>query len=487
MSLLIGGGLYIYFSRQKSPENDSDQMFIEKAEEYLEEMQYSYALEQYKSAINADPTNTDTYIAAAKIYILKSNDNEALTLLQNGESVVVEPDKVFHMMGQIFFNNGELQKAITTYEKAYKKNKKNYENAIDLALAYTTNPEKIDEAKSILSKIDSTQGELYAKKHYYLALLSYEDIDSVIENIEKADSEADEELKGILASFLDTAKKVKKDAKNAVQNNTLIAFELLRAKMYNLAIPLLDTAISQNDEYYAAYMYRGICHMNTGDIDKAQEDLEKAVTIDPIEVEPWLFLAQVYTLQNNQKDAVESFEEALTIDSKNEQGRYDLALTLIHFGQYRQARLEYKKLLEMESTQDLTYRIELAYIDLDQLDELTEGLETAKQALEHYEQQLTTDKESLAEVEDLLGWAHLINGQNDAALSTLEKAINTYPYLASTYFHLGMLYKEVDSRADAQTHFERAIDLDTEGDISIKAKNELDKLQDRDTEHEDKS
>jgi tetratricopeptide (TPR) repeat protein len=476
-SLLIGGFVYYFATRSNNGDSQGTD-FISKASEYLEDKQYSKALEQYKLAINADPSNTQAYLKAADIYILKSDNNSAIELLKNGESTVTNADLVHHKIGELLLENNDIEGALEYFEKANSENPNNWQNAIDLVKVHSYYSDKKESSLDILRKISTDDKDGYGWKNYYLSLLSIDEIDNVISYLEDASDNTSPELKTIIDNFLEVAKKLKSDTEDIVQNNTLLAYEMIRAELYPYAIPLLETVISENDEYYAAHMYMGICYLNMNDLDKAQEKLATATTVAPDQIQTWVFLAQVYTMQNNQKDAIEAFEEALNLDKTDEEVRLDYARTLIKFGLFRQARLEYQELIDLNAESD--YRIEVALIDLDHLEEYSEGLNVIKEVVEDWEGFQTASDSVQSRALDTLGWAFQKNEQKDEALKYLKQALEIDPYLASAYYHLGVIYVEINDYAEASINFERAIDLDLDGDTGSKATNELENLNNED-------
>lgn len=474
--LIVICGLAYYFVTRDKGEDETVLDYIARAEEYLEDKQYSNALEQYKLAINTDPSNTEAYIEASEIYILKSKYDEAFQLLQNGETSAQNPDKIHHKIGEILTEQEDLEGALTYFEQANVKNPSNWENAIDLVKNYAFYQDKKDAAIKILNDINIGEGEGYVYKYYYLALLSYDNIGSALTYLDKANSQASGDIKDSIDHYLEVARKVQADPEDLVQNNTLLAYELMRSELYPTAISPLETVISENDEYYAAFMYLGICHKHMNNLDKARENLEKATTIEPNELQPHIFLAQVYTLQNNQQLAIETYEAVLNLEKDSEEVRYDLAQTLVNFELYRQAGLEYQELLDLNTQNIIKYKVELAYLKLDHLDEFEEALTIAKEVVEDWETFQSIESTLQARALDVLGWAYEKNGQKDEAQKYLNRALEGDPYLASAYYHLGVIYAEIESFSEAQLNLERAIDLDLEGEISTKASSELEKL-----------
>lgn len=485
LGFLVIGGIAYYLTTQNKKQDTFAPDYLAKADEYYEDKQYSNALEQYKHAINADPSNTDAYQKAAEIYILKSKYDEAIQLLQNGETSASRADMIQHKIGQILFEKNDIEGALSYFEQANLTNRNNWANAVDLVKAYSYYPDKKEKSLESLNNVETSDDEGYVYTNYYLALISYENAGTAVTYLESASQKAQGDIKENIDQYLQVARKAQTDPEDIVQNNTLIAYELIRGELYPTAIPLLDTAISENDEYYAAYMYKGICYMKMNDLENARDNLEKATTVEPNEIQPHLFLAQAYTLQNNQQQAIDTYQNALNIDKSNEKTRYDLAKTLLLFELFRQARLEYLELIELNTSQVILYKVELAYLDLDRLENLEEGLNLAKEVVEDWEGFQNAEIELKAKALDVLGWAYEKNGQKDEALKYLKRSIETYTYFASAYYHLGLIYAEIENYSEATLNFERAIDLDLTGEISAKASSELEKLSRPQSEEEE--
>lgn len=473
----IAGTAYYLNSRNETNSVPAAE-YASLAEQFLEKKEYSKALEQYKLAINADPSDTNSYIAAADIYLLKSKDQEALDLLINGEYSVASPDRLHYQIGSIFFARKDFESAKNYFQKAQNENHDNWENVVALVKTNSYFEDRQVSSKDALGQISSSEGDGFIYKNYYLALLSTDNPQSAQQFIANIDitKVADPTLQAVLERMTKAYEKIISDPDNLVQNNTLIAYELIQAELYKTALPLLETVIVENDEYYAAYMYSGVCYMKMDNYEEAQKQFETATTVDPEEIQPWVFLAQVYSHQNNQKSAIDAYERALTIDRIDETVRYDFAKTLKQFGLYQQASLEYIELIELASANVNKYKMELAFLYIDQLDKVSEGLEMIKSITEEWSDFKNATTEFQGEALDTLGWAYLKNDEKDQALKYLEQARDIYPYLASTYYHLGMLYKSIDSVSEATLAFERAIDLDLKGDISSQASRDLETL-----------
>lgn len=473
----IAGTIY-YLNMQQTSDEVPASDYAQEAEQFLENKQYSRALEQYKLAINADPSNPDMYLSAADIHLLKSQYDEAIDLLKNGETTVTHPDKIHRKMGAILLGQKNYEDASNYIEKSLEENPNNWETVELLIVAYSYQKKELGQAQARVADIEPQEQENKSRKEYYSALLNYSDASAALAYAKEAQQLAEnndfrEKVNNLIAIF--EARQEEPD--DIVTHNTFLAYELMRNDLYTYAIPLIQESIAENDEYYAAYMYLGVCNMKLEQLEDAEKNLSKATTVAPDEVQPWVFLAQVYTIQNNQKKAIDTYESALNVEKDNAIVRHDFARTLIKFGLHRQAKLEYEELLELESNDIYIYQKELVFLLLDHLNEPGEALIYAEDLVNNWNGFSTSDEKVQAELLDALGWAYQKNNQKDNALQYLTQSIETYPYLAITHYHLGVIYAEIGNVSEARIQLERAIDLDLEGDISPLANQKLETLE----------
>src|SRR4030042_3974228 len=91
---ILGGICFFVFLNSKDEEVVITSVeYAKRAEEYLDDRQYSKALEQFKFAINVDPTQTQYYLDASDIFLLKGKYDDAIAILTNGQEITSEKDR----------------------------------------------------------------------------------------------------------------------------------------------------------------------------------------------------------------------------------------------------------------------------------------------------------------------------------------------------------------------------------------------------------
>jgi tetratricopeptide (TPR) repeat protein len=77
-----------------------------------------------------------------------------------------------------------------------------------------------------------------------------------------------------------------------------------------------------------------------------------------------------------------------------------------------------------------------------------------------------------AEAHETLGWAYHLAGRPAQAIEPLERALELAPS-ARAHYRLGEVYRALGQWEAARTHYQAAVDLDWNGVIGERAREEL--------------
>ena len=105
--IVISGIVYLLSSKNNEEVFDVIE-YLEKGEEYLEERYYSKALEQFKLAINGDPSNVEAYLKASEIYKIKGKNDKALEILFVFLSMLPQQKRVVKLFWDIPARTSDL-------------------------------------------------------------------------------------------------------------------------------------------------------------------------------------------------------------------------------------------------------------------------------------------------------------------------------------------------------------------------------------------
>jgi tetratricopeptide (TPR) repeat protein len=176
----------------------------------------------------------------------------------------------------------------------------------------------------------------------------------------------------------------------------------LRAEMYEEAIDLYRTAMAQNPEFsLGAHLAIGRIYRGMREFKKAFENYEKAVMIDPINVDGYLYLGYYYRI----------------------------------IGEYEKAAAQFKKMIELEPNRESNYRRYGRTLNI---------LGEHELAIEQFEKSVDIDPSNI----DFLAEAHYFTRNLDKAIEWFEKAAeadpdNLFPvrWLSSCYLETGQYEK----------------------------------------------
>lgn len=167
--------------------------------------------------------------------------------------------------GVTAYQSGEFDKAIEHFKKAIELDEKNPKAYLFLGISKIGKNE-YDNAIIDLNKAIAMDKE-YADAYYMRALCHYEknDFKSAISDVSKAIAKIEytpEEFKEYEAFYL----------------RALIKYDL---RDLEGAIEDFSYSIEKNDEFFSAYLYRGQAYENLNMINKAVEDYEMVLRLDP--------------------------------------------------------------------------------------------------------------------------------------------------------------------------------------------------------------
>jgi Flp pilus assembly protein TadD len=91
----------------------------------------------------------------------------------------------------------------------------------------------------------------------------------------------------------------------------------------------------------------GAAYQKSKNLPEAETYLEKAISIDPDDVQALVALGQLRDQQKNYQGAVAPLEKAATLDGKEWQARWVLADAYLHLGEYEKARKEAQDAVEV--------------------------------------------------------------------------------------------------------------------------------------------
>jgi len=190
--------------------------------------------------------------------------------------------------------------------------------------------------------------------------------------------------------------------------------------------------------------------INRGDLDRARQELIIAQLLNPDKAPGWRNLGFVYTSMDSIDAALATYDKAIALEPENLEVRKNVGFVYFNQGNYAKA-IEY-----LEPITDNYYAegavvssLGVSYVQTDQKDKALTLYETALQADPENEEHLFN-----------LAYMYIQEGNDDAALPYLLRVIETNPFDTETMAQIGYIYVNQDQEDQAFPYLEKASELD---------------------------
>lgn len=240
------------------------------------------------------------------------------------------------------------------------------------------------------------------------------------------------------------------------------------------AIEAYSGAIARKPDSMLAHYKRGAVYQSQNELDAAVRDFRSAADLDPSSLRAIESLGDVNMALHRSERAVERYEAYIALDEKNARVLYKLGLARYRAGRVKEAMAPIEQALASDPAMgDAHYVLGLAQRDLDQLPAARKSFEeaarrspagqtSAREALadvyllEGDYSKAINQLEALAALEPAkpdravaVGLAQARAGRDDAAVTTLGRAVERFPESPQVYAALGHVWlTEAQRRGD---------------------------------------
>jgi tetratricopeptide (TPR) repeat protein len=228
-----------------------------------------------------------------------------------------------------------------------------------------------------------------------------------------------------------------------------------------LARRYLERAVAAGPELSDAHSYLALALLEGGEVEDALSHLKRAAELAPQRPLPHHLLARISVQLRDWDRALAELAVLKRLEPGGVQTHLQLAEYYLARGAYDAAEEEYiaameKQRLETGGVESGDAALALARFYTDHRGQGCEnGLPAAHESLARHQ----GEPASL----DAVGWALVLCGKPEEALSSLESAVDAAPDVARFRYHLGRAYAVLERTGDAREQFTRAIDLDPGG------------------------
>ena len=449
----------------KSPENVEALSLLSGVQ--VQEKDLDGAIKTLEKAASLDPKHFNTVLSLGRLFLLKGEPGKAEEAYLKAIALDPASTAPYIELSRIYAGKGQYDKAEAELKRMIQASGSSYEALYVLALFYESTKKFEEAEKTHLQAVGAApQGDVAPLMNlaaYYARMKSY---DRALEAMRKA-AEIKKDDPYVLVNMAElqidfnkvddaeaTVDKVLAKEKGHVEANLIKGRIFLQRRDFGNALERFDVGVRESPRNPMAYYFRGLSHIGKGDPKMGQQDLLKAVELNPGLLDARLILAEFYLNDRNADLARQQIDAAMTIAPRNTRVLMRLGSLKLLERDMKGAEEIYSKIIQA----DADYAP--AYIQLGLIQNLTnrqaEALKSFNKALELNPQQ--TDALTL-----LVG-LHVRDGKFDAAMKACEdqkkKVADSPANLALIeYLEGNILLAKKDTKA-AEERFKKAIEIE---------------------------
>lgn len=291
--VLIGAGLYVnqvvvpatppLFIPTPTP-TTSPEAYLNQGAEYFKAGKIPQAIDAYKQAINADPSNPSSYVELARIQVFNAQYEDAVTNAQN--ALLKNP-------------NNPLAHAVEGWALGFLG--KYGEAELELNNALVLDPKN-------------------ALAHAYLA-----------------ETLINEQNPDVVQKAIDESKTALNYDSNILETHRARGIVLLNTGNVGEAINEFQAALAINKNIADVHLYLGVAYRANQEYDKAEESLLAAVAYNPNDPTALTELSRTYFADGKYRQAAQYAENAVNIDPTNPRLHGDLGIMYYKIEDYSKA------------------------------------------------------------------------------------------------------------------------------------------------------
>jgi tetratricopeptide (TPR) repeat protein len=296
----------------------------------LENRHYSKALEELTKCIAEDSQNEEAYIQRGKAYAALGQHEKAIADYSKSISLNSKSVKAYALRGGSYLKIAMRKKAFDDFNKAIELNPKDAESLSLRGSAYVE-VDNLVQAKDDIEEAILLDPKLW-RSYLTLAKINgkMEDPNLAVDNLNKViqlNPHAKEAYLWRGVAFeerLQDSQAAKKDYNTVINMEQEGVESLIANAIAFFKLGRLDEGINNITQYISivprdskGYSARGRMYLIAKDMQRAKQDFDHAIELDPKLADPYLMRGTVYVLQGNLSMAISEFKQAISIEPKN--------------------------------------------------------------------------------------------------------------------------------------------------------------------------
>lgn len=228
------------------------------ADVYMDYFKSNKALKTMERAVELQPNNIGSLLKIGEYQLILKKHNRALITIDRILKIDNLNAEAFYLTGRVFEDQGEMDKAIRSYEKAVEYDPELTEVWVKIGalLAQKKDPKAIQFFNSAIL-VDSLDADAHFSRAAYL--------------------HQNGKLQEAIGAYK-TINRIAPQMANAYFNCGLAYMEL---DSVSLGHAQFDMAVKMKPTYIIAYFYRGLASELSGDIANAKNDYQQALNLNP--------------------------------------------------------------------------------------------------------------------------------------------------------------------------------------------------------------
>jgi tetratricopeptide (TPR) repeat protein len=450
------------YTKAKAVDPKSFQAHLQSGGFYGRQHHWSEAEAEYRKSIELDPKSPIARASLAGLFMASGKKDQAEDTLKQAKLDLPDDANAYRLLGDFYVANADIAKALPEFASLVKQHphdavsKKRYVQLL-------TQSNQLGEALKLdeeILKANSRDSEALVLKGRLLNLLQTPALAvPALESAVRSSSENPEAHFELGLSYQNTGnlEGAEKEFRAAVKLRPSLLQaqqQLANIALKNGNMELLDQCASAWLRYAPGapqgYVMKGTSLLSKRDASGAEQDLQRAITLDPKNAIAYARLADVRVLQGRFADAEGGYEKALALDSNTTEALQNLTNLLMAQKHSDKALSRVQEQLA-KAPNNATYHFLFGQLLLSRRDS-DQGQAELKKAIE-------LDKTSMAP-RFVLARAEQLSGQLEQAAGIYEQMIQDYPKDSKPYVGFGLLEEVRGNWQHAEDLYRKALDLE---------------------------